>query len=215
MGCGSWLPPKFSRGFAPSLYRRPGTVWRAMAGPSPLRVCRATTARPVWPHRAREFRGLPDRPACAIAALVARIALPGMISIERLSKRFETARGTSHLALSDISLDVAEGEFVSILGPSGCGKSTLLYIVGGFVMPSERRGARQGRGRHRAGAGSRPGVPGVRAVSLEDRARQRDVRADRAGRAAQDRRGSRARADRDGASQGLREFLSRRNCPAA
>jgi NitT/TauT family transport system ATP-binding protein len=60
-----------------------------------------------------------------------------MISIEALSKTFETARGTSHLALSNISLDVAEGEFVSILGPSGCGKSTLLYIVGGFVNPSE------------------------------------------------------------------------------
>src|ERR1051325_5676298 len=60
-----------------------------------------------------------------------------MIFIERLSKTFETARGTRHLALSDISLDVAEGEFVSILGPSGCGKSTLLYIVGGFVPPSE------------------------------------------------------------------------------
>ena len=59
-----------------------------------------------------------------------------MISIERLSKTFETARGTSHLALSDISLDVAAGEFVSVLGPSGCGKSTLLYIVGGFVTPS-------------------------------------------------------------------------------
>jgi NitT/TauT family transport system ATP-binding protein len=60
-----------------------------------------------------------------------------MIEIEGLSKRFETARGTSHLALSDISLDVADGEFVSILGPSGCGKSTLLYIVGGFVTPSQ------------------------------------------------------------------------------
>src|SRR5947207_11874767 len=59
-----------------------------------------------------------------------------MISIERLSKSFDTARGTSHLALSDISLDVAEGAFVSVLGPSGCGKSTLLYIVGGFVAPS-------------------------------------------------------------------------------
>ena len=63
--------------------------------------------------------------------------LGGMISIERLSKTFETARGTRHLALSNISLDVAEGEFVSILGPSGCGKSTLLYIVGGFVLPSD------------------------------------------------------------------------------
>jgi NitT/TauT family transport system ATP-binding protein len=59
-----------------------------------------------------------------------------MISIERLSKTFESARGTSHLALSDITLNVAAGQFVSVLGPSGCGKSTLLYIVGGFVTPS-------------------------------------------------------------------------------
>jgi len=62
-----------------------------------------------------------------------------MIAITELSKSFETARGAAHVALSDISFDVAEGEFISILGPSGCGKSTLLYIVGGFVVPS--RGA--------------------------------------------------------------------------
>jgi NitT/TauT family transport system ATP-binding protein len=60
-----------------------------------------------------------------------------MIVIERLSKSFETARNKTHLALADISLSVAQGEFVSILGPSGCGKSTLLYIVGGFVARSE------------------------------------------------------------------------------
>jgi NitT/TauT family transport system ATP-binding protein len=62
-----------------------------------------------------------------------------MIVIERLTKSFESARRKSHLALSDISLSVAEGEFVSILGPSGCGKSTLLYVVGGFVPPSTGR----------------------------------------------------------------------------
>ena len=62
-----------------------------------------------------------------------------MIVIERLTKSFESARRKSHLALGDISLSVAEGEFVSILGPSGCGKSTLLYVVGGFVPPSTGR----------------------------------------------------------------------------
>jgi NitT/TauT family transport system ATP-binding protein len=60
-----------------------------------------------------------------------------MIEIERLSKSFDTARRERHLALSDISLNVDDGEFVSILGPSGSGKSTLLYIVGGFIAPSE------------------------------------------------------------------------------
>jgi NitT/TauT family transport system ATP-binding protein len=59
-----------------------------------------------------------------------------MISIDKVSKEFETSRDRKHLALNDISLSVARGEFVSILGPSGCGKSTLLYIVGGFVGQS-------------------------------------------------------------------------------
>jgi NitT/TauT family transport system ATP-binding protein len=68
-----------------------------------------------------------------------------MIAIERLGKTFETKRGTSHLALTDISLTIRDGEFVSILGPSGCGKSTLLYIVGGFVPPSEGTVAVNGR----------------------------------------------------------------------
>ena len=62
---------------------------------------------------------------------------PAMIAIESVSKLFETSGRKSHLALSDISLTVDDGAFVSILGPSGCGKSTLLYIVGGFVAPSE------------------------------------------------------------------------------
>jgi NitT/TauT family transport system ATP-binding protein len=59
-----------------------------------------------------------------------------MIAIERLSKSFESARRKSHLALAEVTMAIAEGEFVSIVGPSGCGKSTLLYIVGGFVRPT-------------------------------------------------------------------------------
>lgn len=38
--------------------------------------------------------------------------------------------------LSDVNLEVAQGEFVSLLGPSGCGKSTLLGIIAGTVLPS-------------------------------------------------------------------------------
>ena len=59
-----------------------------------------------------------------------------MIEIDRVSQMFETSGRRSHLALSDISLSIEDGAFVSILGPSGCGKSTLLYIVGGFVTPT-------------------------------------------------------------------------------
>jgi NitT/TauT family transport system ATP-binding protein len=58
-----------------------------------------------------------------------------MIQIEAVSKTFDTTR-TRHLAISDVTLNVADGEFVAVLGPSGCGKSTLLYIVGGFIPPS-------------------------------------------------------------------------------
>src|SRR6516162_9684878 len=59
-----------------------------------------------------------------------------MIEIEHVSQVFQTSSRQDHLALSDVSLRIGDGAFVSILGPSGCGKSTLLYIVGGFVKPT-------------------------------------------------------------------------------
>jgi NitT/TauT family transport system ATP-binding protein len=54
------------------------------------------------------------------------------ISVRRVTQRYKTARGDFE-ALTDISFDIGEGEFVSLLGPSGCGKSTLLRIVGGLT----------------------------------------------------------------------------------
>src|SRR6185312_17354429 len=74
-----------------------------------------------------------------------------MIEIDHVSQMFQTSARQDHLALSDISLTVEDGAFVSILGPSGCGKSTLLYIVGGFVPPT--RGAAKMKGKAITGPG--------------------------------------------------------------
>jgi NitT/TauT family transport system ATP-binding protein len=71
------------------------------------------------------------------ASASAPAAATAMIEIDRVSHTFQTSGRQSHLAISDISLRIEDGAFVSILGPSGCGKSTLLYIVGGFVNPTE------------------------------------------------------------------------------
>ena len=48
---------------------------------------------------------------------------------------FPTASGPMRV-IDGVSLDIAQGEFVSIIGPSGCGKTTLMNIVGGFVKPT-------------------------------------------------------------------------------
>jgi len=42
-------------------------------------------------------------------------------------------------AIKDLSLDVNEGEFVSIIGPSGCGKTTVLSLIAGLIKPSKGR----------------------------------------------------------------------------
>lgn len=54
---------------------------------------------------------------------------------DRVSKVFDQ-KGAPLSVLEDVSLDVAENEFVCLLGPSGCGKSTLLNIAGGFERPT-------------------------------------------------------------------------------
>jgi NitT/TauT family transport system ATP-binding protein len=59
-----------------------------------------------------------------------------MIKLESVHKRYQS-KTTSRAILSDISLDIDDGEFVSVVGPSGCGKSTLLNLIAGFVAPSD------------------------------------------------------------------------------
>jgi spermidine/putrescine transport system ATP-binding protein len=53
------------------------------------------------------------------------------VRLERVSKLFGDAP-----AVDDLSLDIEEGEFFSMLGPSGCGKTTTLRMIGGFEEPS-------------------------------------------------------------------------------
>src|SRR5258707_14603 len=52
-----------------------------------------------------------------------------MIKLRNLEKSYRTKAGFTYV-LRQINLDIAEGEFVTIMGPSGAGKSTLLAILG-------------------------------------------------------------------------------------
>lgn len=53
------------------------------------------------------------------------------LAIERVGKVYPSSHGAV-TALEDIDLDIAPGEFISIVGPSGCGKSTLMKCVAGL-----------------------------------------------------------------------------------
>ncbi len=94
---------------------------------------------------------LPSRSEARVELPAAQKPAAAMIEIDHVSQVFQTSARQDHLALSDISLTIEDGAFVSILGPSGCGKSTLLYIVGGFVPPT--RGAAKMKGRAIRGPG--------------------------------------------------------------
>ena len=77
------------------------------------------------------------------------------VSIQAVSRVFETAKGQRTQALQPVDFEVRDNDFVTILGPSGCGKSTLLRIVAGLDhatsgrvlldgVPVERPGADRG-----------------------------------------------------------------------
>jgi NitT/TauT family transport system ATP-binding protein len=58
------------------------------------------------------------------------------LSLRGVSKDFRNARGDLVHAVTDVSFDIAAGEFVCLIGPSGCGKSTLLNMMAGLDSPT-------------------------------------------------------------------------------
>ena len=64
-----------------------------------------------------------------------------MILINNIIKNFDEVQ-----ALDNINLDIATGEFITIVGPSGCGKSTLLRIVAGLIKPTTGSTLKEGKG---------------------------------------------------------------------
>lgn len=58
-----------------------------------------------------------------------------MLKVKSVSKIYKT-RGEEVRAIDNVSLEIAKGDFVSIIGPSGSGKSSLLLMLGGMLFPS-------------------------------------------------------------------------------
>ncbi len=55
-----------------------------------------------------------------------------IIELKNISKSFD-----GEMVLDNISLDIYDNEFITLLGPSGCGKSTTLRMIGGFIQPDQ------------------------------------------------------------------------------
>ncbi|MCP9800167.1 nitrate ABC transporter ATP-binding protein [Synechococcus sp. RedBA-s] len=63
--------------------------------------------------------------------------MPSLFTVDNVTQSFPMQDGSTYVALKDIFLNVAEGEFLSLVGHSGCGKSTLLNLLAGLTRASE------------------------------------------------------------------------------
>ena len=73
-----------------------------------------------------------------------------VVHLAAVDKAFPTKGGPDTVALQGIDLDIAAGEFISLIGPSGCGKSTLLRVVGDLIEPTSGTVEVNGKSAHQA-----------------------------------------------------------------
>ncbi|HKY93499.1 MAG TPA: ABC transporter ATP-binding protein [Nevskiaceae bacterium] len=70
--------------------------------------------------------------------------MKAFLEVDRMSVVFQS-RGVSFVAVQDVDVKVAKGEFVSLIGHSGCGKSTVLNVIAGLVEPARGGAVLNGR----------------------------------------------------------------------
>ena len=87
------------------------------------------------------------------------------VTLDNLSMQYGS-NGTGYAALSQLSLNIREGDFISLIGLSGCGKSTITDIVSGLKKPTG--GEVRIDNEPVSGPGPGHGVPGLFPLSLDD-----------------------------------------------
>ena len=158
-----------------------------------LRLVARPRAEPRPPQQTGRF-GQPERPGIDGKAhrrtLAVRTGLrqslgKGGFAGSRLAHGLDLARRRQQALRRerrgrDISVEIGDGEFFSLLGPSGCGKTTTLRMIAGFEAPDGGASSYSGRTspRRREPPPAEHGVPAVRALPAHVDLRQRRVRAE-------------------------------------
>ena len=98
-----------------------------------------------------------------------------VVSLQNVGKVFGEGSDNQTVAVQDINLEIAAGEFVSIIGPSGCGKSTLLRLVGDLISPTTGKVTVNGKSAHQARVDQDYGIVFQAPVLYEWRSVMRNV----------------------------------------